>query len=493
MLAINNWVTGCCLLAFIRSMVVRANMRILIILLLLLLPAAGARGATIGEITQWVADGHWQAARQAIVRELARTNLDFQARDALLFQQDRLTRIRLDFGKTRAQVLAQVRALAPGMTEEQFDRWDKSGALESLNIDGKRWYFNSAARNLFLISPPARALAGTNIPVEELFGLDDVRSVIADFDKTGGRRHQPRTWEITYRLSVKPDMVPAGETIRAWLPLAHTDGRQQNIRVVSTDPPRFIRSDTNDALSSLYLEKPSLGHQPTEFKIIYDLTTEAFFEPIDPARVRPADASDPALVPFLGEEPPHIVFANNIRQLERQIVGAETNSYLQARRLFAWTSSHITWANAREYSTLDCLPQYALAAGHGDCGIKTMTFMTLCRCAGIPARWESGWTTEPVKDMHDWCEIYLAPYGWVPVDVTYGLTGSADEREQWFYLGGIDGKRFFVNTDYAQPLFPAKTFYRSEIVDFQRGEVEWRDGNLYFNQWKYDFDAREMR
>ena len=42
-----------------------------------------------------------------------------------------------------------------------------------------------------------------------------------------------------------------------------------------------------------------------------------------------------------------------------------------------------------------------------------------------------------------------------------------------------------VNNDFSQPLFPAKIFPRSETVDFQRGEVEWRGGNLFFNKWDY--------
>ena len=121
-----------------------------------------------------------------------------------------------------------------------------------------------------------------------------------------------------------------------------------------------------------------------------------------------------------------------------------------------------------------------------------MTFMTLCRLNGIPARWETGWTTDPVEDMHDWCEIYLAPYGWVPADVTYGLTDSSDGREKWFYLGGIDNGRLVLNTDYQQPLLSEEEFFRSEIVDFQRGEAEWSGGNLYFNQWNYNFNVEEI-
>jgi len=95
--------------------------------------------------------------------------------------------------------------------------------------------------------------------------------------------------------------------------------------------------------------------------------------------------------------------------------------------------------------------------------------------------------------MHDWCEIYLAPYGWVPVDVTYGIVNSSIDREKWFYLGGIDGFRLVVNCDHRQPLYPEKTHFRSEVVDFQRGEVEWRGGNLYFDQWDWNFQPVELK
>jgi hypothetical protein len=35
-----------------------------------------------------------------------------------------------------------------------------------------------------------------------------------------------------------------------------------------------------------------------------------------------------------------------------------------------------------------------------------------------------------------------------------------------------------------------KQHFRSETVDSQRGEAEWDGGNLYFDQWDYDFDAK---
>jgi len=470
-------------------------MKLALVFLLLFFQTAGFRAATVAEITRLVGDGHWQQAQQEITEALVQPGLSFQAQQDLLFQSDRMTRMRLDFDKTRAQVLQEAQAIAPAITEAQFADWESAGAVEFLDVDGTRWYYHNAAANLFRVNPEARALKAKLHPEtadQSLYRLADVQSVIANYDKTGERLNSARTWRVTYSLSVKPGMVPAGEIIRAWLPIPHAGGRQKDFRLISADPLRYVLSDTNDALASVYLEKPAAGSGPTEFKIVFEYTSDAFYQPVDPSRVQSVDVKDAALAPFMGEAPPQIVFSEQIKNLSREIVGDETNSYLKARKLFAWVYQHIPWTTAREYSTIECLPQYALACGHGDCGIKTMTFMTLCRFNGIPARWESGWTTDPVKDMHDWCEIYLAPYGWVPADVTYGPTDSGDEHEKWFYLGGIDAGRLVVNTDYAQPLYPMKTSFRSEIVDFQRGEVEWRGGNLYFNQWNWNFKVDEI-
>ena len=49
-----------------------------------------------------------------------------------------------------------------------------------------------------------------------------------------------------------------------------------------------------------------------------------------------------------------------------------------------------------------------------------------------------------------------------------------------------------VNNDYGTPRHPAKRYPRSETVDVQRGEGEWRGGNLYFTQWSYDMQIEYL-
>ena len=116
--------------------------------------------------------------------------------------------------------------------------------------------------------------------------------------------------------------------------------------------------------------------------------------------------------------------------------------------------------------------------------------MTLLRLNGIPARWQSGmvYSDGSYDNLHDWGLMYLAPYGWIPMDVTTGLL-SGDPGLEWFYLGGLDAYRIAFNDDYGSAFVPAKMHFRSDNVDSQRGEAEWRGGNLYFDQWDYTFKA----
>jgi hypothetical protein len=130
-------------------------------------------------------------------------------------------------------------------------------------------------------------------------------------------------------------------------------------------------------------------------------------------------------------------------------------------------------------------------AGHADCGQQTLLLMTLLRLNGIPARWQSGmvFSDGDYDNLHDWGLLYLEPYGWVPMDVTFGRLDAGDAQLDMFYLGGLDAYRIAFNDEYSQPFAPPKQHFRSETVDLQRGEVEWRGGNLYFDKWDYTFQA----
>ena len=257
-------------------------------------------------------------------------------------------------------------------------------------------------------------------------------------------------------------------------------------------------ADEKSPIRSAYLEQVARLDKPTEFQVSFEYTIHCVAFPLQAARVKPANPEDPSLKPFLAEGP-HVVFTDKIRELAGQILGEQTNSMLQAQALYNWVTEHIKYSYAREYSTLTNISDYCLEKGYGDCGQEALLFITLCRSQGIPARWQSGWHLVPGKlTIHDWTEIYLAPYGWVPVDPWAGIYAmryctslKPEERREIrdFYFGGLDQYRMIANGDHNQQLQPPKNSFRSDDVDFQRGELESSDGNIYFDKYSYKLDA----
>jgi len=90
-----------------------------------------------------------------------------------------------------------------------------------------------------------------------------------------------------------------------------------------------------------------------------------------------------------------------------------------------------------EYSVLgrkDWGAVKALELGKGDCTEYSDLFVTLCRAKGIPARVVSGYTAGfgPATTGHNWAEVYLNDYGWVPFDPTAGDVGNPIVRGNAF-------------------------------------------------------------
>lgn len=453
----------------------------------------GQRLAAPEPIVERVDGGDFAGAEAAIAAALEDASLTSDQRTALEFQRERMRRILLDFSLDEAGAKERLRRDIPDLTDAEFARWDDAGLIEARVIDGERRWFNRGPSNLFRLSEQARQRRATPLnfydsplELEVLPHHVQVRQAALE---SGERAVAPHRVRVTQSLTVKPDEVPAGEAVRAWLPFPRAiDGQQEDIELVSTTPGNHQLAPESALQRTVYMEAPAVAGEPTAFSVTYELTVHGQYVDIDADKVVPAEIT-PELAPFVAERAPHVQFSDAMRLKSAQVVGDETNPYRIAQKLFAAVDS-LPWAGAREYSTITNIGEHALEQGHADCGQQTLLLITLLRMNGIPARWQSGWifSDGSYNNMHDWGWLYLEPYGWVPMDVTFGRLDGADAGLAGFYLGGLDAYRIAFNDDYSREFVPAKRHPRSETVDLQRGEAEWAGGNLYFDQWNYRFE-----
>lgn len=413
--------------------------------------------------------------------------------------RDQLHRLRYEWSLTADAMFEKLAAAIPDLTRAELAAWTKSGAIESMMLDGELRYFRREPRNLFLFDTAARnrmeRAAGKLITPDRHDSTSPIVPHLIDVlraaDASPGKRELlPVRTRFDYSLVVKPDRPGAakGSTIRAWLPFPQHYARQRDVKLIDCFPRTHRIAPADAAQRTIYFEQKIRDPaKAVRFEVSFEYTTSALWHGL------PAHSSSRAGSPChdLLERPPHIAFTSEVRAIVKELSSGAPDKTTLANRLWNWVDDHIPWRAEHEYCLIPSIVEQALRLRRGDCGVQTITYITLCRCAGIPARWQSGWTTDPSTggNMHDWAEIWLEEFGWIPVDPSYGKKKTDDpafqDRVRDFYFGGLDRYRLIINTDYGAPLTPAKTSPRSEPVDFQRGELELDGRNLYYDEWDY--------
>ncbi len=432
------------------------------------------------------------------------------------WENDLHGRLLRDFNKTREDVKTYIQKYIPQVTEDQIDQWTTSGELESMELDGKRLYFHNAGPNLFRINDECRQIKeekdGTANPERKPMGKTDeaIAKNIPEVLSSEEVLTAPKRMRVKYTIRVHENVVPEGKTVRCWMPYPRTDiARQQDVKFLgasckvdalnyfqtqSADSDLIQFADKDCPHSTLYMEAQAIKDFPIVFQEEFEYTSYAESHRNLEQRVRPYNKESELYRKYTQEREKHIRFTPRIKAIADSLTAGIKNPYLQAKALFTWVNDNFPWASAREYSTIENIPEYVLAGKHGDCGQVTLLFVTMCRYKGIPAHFQSGFMMHPrAWNLHDWGEIYFEGVGWVPVDQSFGIPTCLGldtcTDEDYFFLGGIDSWRMVVNQDFGCPLSPTKKYPRSETVDFQRGEVEWEGGNLYFGCWDWDLEV----
>lgn len=189
---------------------------------------------------------------------------------------------------------------------------------------------------------------------------------------------------------------------------------------------------------------------------------------------------------WLGEEAPHILFTPYLRELARVLTQGADSNLEKARRIYDFITQNASYNFMPAYFSLENIAENCARSRTGDCGVFALLFITLCRCAGVPARWQSGWKVEPgFCGAHDWAQFYAAPYGWLYADPSFGVGAVRENNEERrrHYFGNLDTFRMVANTQFQGDFDVPKDHWRADPYDNQVGEMETEDRGLCYEEF----------
>ena len=346
-------------------------------------------------------------------------------RDAMIAQREIMRRIPAEYTWSKADAIAEMQRRVKDFTPEEFEMLDRENRMDWRFVEGEKRYQNRFASTL-IATHADLARRQIDPPAQP------------DSEKERCRRlHEKMAEQFTEEPTViAPENAPQRTVCwEADLTKNRSFSVQYSYRntAVYTDP-----SDT-----------PSAPEQP-------DFDTE--------------------------EQPSHIVFTPYIKALAAQLTAGITDPMEKAKRIYDYVTLNVRYHYQPSYFIHESLPEHCARDRRGDCGIMSVTFITLCRAAGIPARWQSGlYVTPDEVGCHDWAMFYVAPKGWLYADCSFGasMARRGDETLRQHYFGNLDPDRMVANSVFAAPFTPPMLGFRADPCDNQTGEVEADGVGLY--------------
>lgn len=365
----------------------------------------------------------------------------------------RLERLPLDFTLSREQAMAAVREEWPEFTAAQFDALLADNRIDWRVIHGVPRYhrrFLEALRLYPKLAPGLKRTAEDHTYRDETLALMREKGKLTAF--------------MTVRASIRANIDTAGKEVQAWLPVPARSPSQDWVEVM--DASMDCIGSPEDAPQRTFSWKV---RDRNSFYVVYRLFHRAKY--VDPLTIQ-ADPVQPDF--YLEEQLPHIQFTPYLRSLADRLTKGLTDPIRKAKAIYDYVTTHVEYRYQPSYVLLDPISDQCARDLRGDCGMFAILFITLCRLAGIPAKWESGLAVEPTNaGAHDWAMFYVAPYGWLWADCSYGAGAhrNGEETRRNHYFGNLDPWRMVANSEFQAPLAPPVPGWRHDPYDNQTGEI----------------------
>ncbi|MBO0472582.1 transglutaminase domain-containing protein [Enterococcus ureasiticus] len=356
--------------------------------------------------------------------------------------------------------------------EQELTVLKETGKVDWLYIDGKIHFQRRFLMNLIKTQADyeARLIVKEDNEVDRLRKQELTQNVQL-MKEQGGRKVKIH---LKASIQVKKEYERPGEKVKVYLPLPKDCKQVSDIQILKTTPKATFIAPENEAQRTVYFE--TILEEDQIFSVEYSYTNQVDYVELDPEK---ASELQPEFE--LNEELPHIRFTPYLEQLLAEILSGETNPIKKARKIYDFITTKVNYSFMREYFTIENISEYAAVNLKGDCGVQAILFITLCRMANIPAKWQSGlYVSQYYTGCHDWAQFYVAPYGWVFADLSFGGGARRNgDLDRWnYYFGNLDIFRMPANSEIQKDFNPPKRFLRADPIDNQRGEFEYVNQGL---------------
>ena len=428
--------------------------------------------------------GDFEGAIRLIDRRLAREDLPRGLRDCMTAQREMMLRTPPDYPFDRAQALTRVREHIPDFSEAEFDRLVDDGKVGWIYLRGEPRYFARFFETLCKANHEFARRAGV-----QLRGVESVAGVAGQQDRLERctrlmRSRGSLSNRIRVRASVrlKDELFTPGMFLRAHLPLPAACEQQSEIVIEEIFPGGTAAPE--DAPQRTVCWEGRWRENP-RFSVTYSYVHTARYHDLSLPGTQPP-LSGEELAPFLAEEPPHIVFTPYLRALADELTRGMDGFLEKAESIYDFITLNMKYTFMPAYFGLENIAENCARSFTGDCGVFALLFITLCRCAGVPAQWQSGLTAEPdFCGGHDWARFYVPGYGWLFADPSYGTAAvrAGKEGRRKFYFGSLDPYRMVANRQFQAPFTVEKAHWRADPYDNQVGELETADRGFTYEEF----------
>ena len=389
----------------------------------------------------------------------------------------RLSRLERNFPYDRDQAIALVREQWPEFTPERFDRLVAARRIDWRYVNGQP-HFHSRFINSLKVYPDE--VPGLKVKAEDHTARDEM---LKRMEAEGGL-----SADITLRAYIRTRTPSAGKPVQAWLPIPAICPQQEEkyIEILSATPGAQTAPATAEA-RTIYWE----SGERDSFEVTYRYRhTAKYVRPLE----LPWDGSAPQF--YTGEFLPHIAFTPYLRALAARLTDGLDTPVEKAAAIYDYIAENVDYRYQPDYILLDDIADSCAKELRGDCGVMALLFITLCRIAGVPARWQSGLHVTPEEaGCHDWAMFYAPPYGWLYADPSFGSgahrNGEASRRKHYF--GNLDPCRMVANSAFQAPLTPPDPCYRSDPYDNQLGEMTVDGVGLSGSEMDRDVEVVEFK